>query len=125
MNSSEKGRAGEDFAADFFSRRGYQILARNFRRGRGEIDLILRNGEELIFVEVKHWTSFGVEAMEQAIGTAKAKKIIDAAKVFVVENPDYGTSRLRFDLLFVPSPDEEAVHYQDVFREEMQRPWFG
>ncbi len=125
MNTARKGREGEDYAAEFFSRRGYGILARNFRRGRGEIDLIVRGEDGIVFVEVKHWTAYGADAMEQAIDTGKARKIVDAAKMFMAENPGYEDCGLRFDVLFVTGPGEEAVHYRDVFREGMGSSWFG
>ena len=50
----ERGDAGEKFAADFLKkRRGMKILRRNFRAGKDEIDIIARDGEALVFVEVK------------------------------------------------------------------------
>ncbi|HHM23488.1 MAG TPA: YraN family protein [Bacteroidetes bacterium] len=47
------GRKGEELAAEFLQRQGYRILERNYRRYRGEIDLIARDGNCLVFVEVK------------------------------------------------------------------------
>ena len=47
----EKGRAGEDAAADWLEKAGMRILARNWRSGSYELDLVCRDGDELVFVE--------------------------------------------------------------------------
>ena len=49
----EKGRAGEDAAADWLEKAGMRILARNWRSGSYELDLVCRDGDELVFVEVR------------------------------------------------------------------------
>ncbi len=118
MNTARKGRAGEDFAVDFFTRKGYGVIARNFRRGRGEIDLIVGRNDEVVFVEVKHWTSYGTEAIEYGVNGEKTKRILNVAKIFAAENPACDGCRMRFDVLFVPGSERDAVHFEDAFREE-------
>ena len=53
MNRREKGLWGEQFAADWLQNHGYEILARNWRKGHGEIDIIARKEDIIAFVEVK------------------------------------------------------------------------
>jgi putative endonuclease len=67
MSQRSKGLEGESLAAAYLEQQGYRILERNFRFGHGEVDLIARDGDELVFVEVKtrHGENFGTpeEAM--------------------------------------------------------------
>ncbi|HID55979.1 TPA: YraN family protein, partial [Candidatus Poribacteria bacterium] len=53
QTKKEIGLLGEEIAADFLRRKGYRLLERNIRIGRGEIDLVALDGETLVFVEVK------------------------------------------------------------------------
>ena len=72
MNTRAKGLAGERRAEAFLVQRGYQVLARNFRTRRGEVDLIVANPARLAFVEVKTWDALGQDSLGQAIGARKA-----------------------------------------------------
>ena len=69
------GVSGEDLAAAWYLDRGYAVLARNWRCREGELDLIVRNGRELVFCEVKARTTdaFGVPA--EAVSATKQARI--------------------------------------------------
>ncbi|MCO5142060.1 MAG: YraN family protein [Oligoflexia bacterium] len=56
MNRQKKGRLGEQLAQEFYEALNYQVLARNFRTKFGEVDLIVKNKKQLIFIEVKYRT---------------------------------------------------------------------
>jgi putative endonuclease len=58
MHRSGIGRQGEDLAARFLEEKGMELLARNFRSRRGEIDLIALDGDTLVFAEVKTWSHY-------------------------------------------------------------------
>lgn len=77
------GRAGEDAAVRYLREQGYRILERNFRCRFGEIDLIARDGDMLVFIEVKTRRSqtFGPPAM--AVTAAKQRHLIKASQVFM------------------------------------------
>ena len=70
MNRQSKGSAGENLAAQFLQERGYEIVERNYRFGRGEMDIIAKEGQDLVFIEVKarHSGMYGdpVESITQA-----------------------------------------------------------
>ena len=53
MTKERPGQRGEDLACDLLVRKGYQIVERNYTYGKGEVDIIAKDGEILVFVEVK------------------------------------------------------------------------
>ena len=118
MNSSEKGRIGEKEAVVFFQEAGYTVLEKNYRRPGGEIDLIVAKAGELVFVEVKHWTSYDEESLERGIGKRKRQKIMKTSKHYLWEHPEFDDCVIRYDVLFVPGTGRKARHIQDAFREE-------
>ena len=118
MNTSEKGRAGEEKALDFFRDLGYILLEKNYRWLQGEIDLIVRKDNEIVFAEVKHWTSYDEDALEQGIPQAKMKRIMETSKCYLLEHPEFDGFSLRYDVLFVPGTGRKVCHIKDAFREE-------
>lgn len=91
MNSEEKtnkrktGSEGEDIACDFISKLGYEIIERNYQFGRGEIDIIAKDGEILVFIEVKYRTNLEYGPPELAITKGKQKQIIRTASAYLWE----------------------------------------
>jgi putative endonuclease len=113
----EKGRAGEAAAALFLEGKGMQILERNFRCRRGEVDIIAREGETLIFAEVKTWSAYGIEALEYALDAKKQHKIIETSKYFLSLHRKYRYMAVRFDVLFI-SP-QGITHLASAFTERV------
>lgn len=83
MNSAELGRAGERCVEWRYRLRGYRILERNFRTRSGEIDLIVQKDRTLVFVEVKTRGRHMVGQPCEAVGIAKQRRIILAAKAYL------------------------------------------
>jgi putative endonuclease len=110
-----KGRAGEDAAAYYLEEKGITILEKNFRSRMGEIDIVALEGETLIFVEVKAWTSYGIDALEHAIDAKKKHKIIETSKYFLSLHRKYRYMAIRFDVIFI-SP-EGITHLASAFTE--------
>jgi len=81
----EAGRHGERVAARFLQRAGLKILARNYRYRRGEIDLVARQGRELVMVEVKARHPRAWRAPEHAVTFGKQRKIIGTANAYLRE----------------------------------------
>lgn len=81
------GKAGESHVAKLLEKRGYQIVKRNFSCRFGEIDIIARNGQYLVFVEVKTREKDGMTAPFEAITPEKQKRIIRTAGLYLVEHP--------------------------------------
>ncbi len=91
------GQRGEDLAADHFRRLGFEVLARNHRTRFGELDLVVFDGEVLVFVEVKTRRDGSREPWE-SLHTRKRSKVRRMAIAWLTEGTDrpYG-AQLRFD----------------------------
>ena len=106
------GRDYEVRAAEFFKSKQYEIVEQNWRAGRREIDLIVRKGNQLVFVEVKasRGTSFGHPA--EWIDTRKIELLTEAARAYLAENGITGVD-IRFDV--VTFTEGKLEHYPNAF----------
>lgn len=95
------GQWGEDLAVKFYLKQKCEPVARNWRSRRGELDLIVKNKEELTFVEVKTRRSKNFGWGEAAVSKAKMRKIWLAMNKYVFEHPEFDSLRPRFDILVV------------------------
>jgi putative endonuclease len=80
------GAWGEQVAADWLAERGMEIIARNVHTPYGEIDIVARQGEITIFLEVKTLTSSRDTFPEEAITPSKAQHMLDAAEHYATEH---------------------------------------
>jgi putative endonuclease len=78
------GGAAEETAEQFLGRHGLTIVARNYRTRRGEIDLIARDGDSLVFVEVRYRSSEGFGGALESITRGKQSRIIMAARQYLM-----------------------------------------
>ncbi len=115
MNNWRKGREGERRAEEYLRRRGYEVIARNFRSRRGEIDIVAAKGERVVFVEVKNWNSLGAEDLEYAIDQRKQQRIREASRYFIYKNPEFQGRELSYDVLLFSSREPEIKHYENAF----------
>ncbi|MCX7028141.1 MAG: YraN family protein [Spirochaetes bacterium] len=115
-STSAFGRTGEAEAAAFLELEGWRILARNFRAGQGEIDIVAARGDTLVFVEVKKWTRNGPGDLLDSIGRAKTRRIIETSKIFLAKYRQYRGKHIRYDVLFLPSKGEPQ-RYEGAFDE--------
>jgi putative endonuclease len=112
------GREGEDVAHRYLQRQGYYIVARNFRTpgGSAEVDLVAREGDVLVFVEVKARESDHFGAPERNIDSAKRHKIVLAARQYL-RRSRHDPHQTRFDTIsIVFSKDRAEIdHRKGVF----------
>ena len=106
---------GETAAAEYLQGKGYSVIARNFRGRRGEIDLVVRDGESVVFVEVKTWDRNNTADLEYSINSLKKRRIIRTSRLFLSTHPDLLTSRIRFDVVLVTHRSEEITHIENAF----------
>lgn len=97
---SALARIGEEAAARALLDRGYRIIERNYRSRGGEIDLIARQGNELVFVEVKARTRTDYGTPAQGVTRAKERKLIGLADSYVAGRVRREV-RWRFDIVEV------------------------
>lgn len=97
------GRAAERAAADYLSARGYRVLARNQRVGRGELDIIVRRGSILAFVEVKARRGERCGTPEEAVSAAKRAQVARLAELWLASRPWAlaGVTEVRLDIVAV------------------------
>ncbi len=102
----------EKLAADFFKQQGFQIIERNWRTGRLEIDVIVRKEDLLVFVEVKSASTRKFGHPAERVDEKKTANLIRAARQYLidksVENCD-----LRFDV--VTFVDGQLEHFPSAF----------
>lgn len=94
-----RGHKAEWLAGAFLLAKGYRPLARRHRTPLGEIDLIVRRGRTIVFVEVKARASLA-EAFD-AIGASAEQRIVAAADMWLSAHPDAAGLDLRFDLVLI------------------------
>lgn len=106
MNNYHSGHFAETLALNFLRLKGYSLVAKNYVTGKGtsagEIDLIVRKGQTIAFVEVKKRQS--IEEAAYAILPHQQQRIIRAAEAFVARNPQYQNYDFRFDAVLIKLP---------------------
>lgn len=85
LSRKEIGAWGEQQAAAYLEKSGYQILEQNYRTPYGEVDIITRKGGCLVFVEVKTRTSVRFGFPEEAVGEEKLAHLLDSAAHYLIE----------------------------------------
>lgn len=84
MNTRSIGTHAEDYCADFLKKIGYQILTRNYRTQVGEIDIISKHKDTLVFVEVKYRSSNKFGYPEEAVNFKKQQTIRNVAEYYIL-----------------------------------------
>ncbi len=101
---SKLGPQGEEVAAGYLQRQGYQLLERNFRAKPGEIDIIARDGDTLCFVEVKTRASKDYGSGLESITTLKKRKLCQTALLYLTQN-HLTDAKARFDVVSIQLED--------------------
>ncbi len=116
MNSkAEIGLEGEQQAIKYLMSKGYEILKTNYRYRRSEIDIIARNTELLVFIEVKtkSYSAFGEP--EIAVDEKKANKVMEGADQFIEVNNWHGDIRFDVISIIINRGRYEIRHFEDAF----------
>ena len=94
------GARAEEIAAQRLVRCGFDILCRNFRKREGEIDIIARDGDTLVFVEVRSHSTASFGSPAESVIPSKLKKLATVATMYIQETQSVETP-CRFDLVEV------------------------
>ena len=117
MNSSNHilvGKTGEELALTFLKEKGYEILHTNLRLEKVEVDIIAKDKNQIVFVEVKTRSSAMVEP-EKAVNKSKQKNLQRAAEIFLEERQL--KNELRFDIIAIVKQknNTDIEHFEDAF----------
>ena len=117
MNTREKGKCGETFALEFLKNKGYTAVTENFRSRFGEIDLIVKNSEFIVFVEVKMRKNASFAHAREYVGYQKQRKIRATANLWLMSHRTQ--LQPRFDVIEVYRQDQNAtpqiIHVENAF----------
>ena len=116
---NDLGKIGEDLAEKHLRRIGYQVLQRNWRFGHDELDIIARDGEWLVIVEVKTRTTNHFGEPEMEVKPAKMKAIVRTAEAYILDVNFNGETR--FDVIGILLGGGKVVlnHVKDAFMARM------
>jgi len=105
--SYHAGRSAEESVARAYERRGLTVAARRWRGQGGEVDLILRDGETVVFVEVKKSRSFDRAA--ERVSPRQMQRVMTAAQEFLDGEPRGQLTDIRFDVALVNGQGEVEI----------------
>ena len=107
------GEDGEDLAAKYLKKKGYEILEQNWRSHPCELDIICQYNNEIIFVEVKSRSSNNPQDALNAFHMKKQNHIIKAAKHYLTETNNWHIP-CRFDLICIYGENKNVEHFENV-----------
>ena len=112
-----RGDAAEERACRHLAGSGFTIVERNFRTQGGEIDIVARKGDVLVFVEVRSREDADFGAPEESVTPAKRRRIVGAARHYLSNVPTSSWREARFDVIAVEGSGAAAVlrHYPAAF----------
>ena len=109
MNRNAEGTAAERVAATFLQSHGLKLLETNYRCRFGEIDLIMRDGDTLVFAEVRLRTSSNFGGAAASITAQKRRKLLKAARHYLASGKK--TPRCRFDAVLLSGMSERDIQW--------------
>ena len=118
MNTRITGNEGENRAVAYLVSKGFEIIERNWRTNRGEIDIIAYKNDVLVFVEVKTLPNGTLDMIQRELNNQKRQRIIKTSKRFLLKHREYNNSYVRFDVIVIDMPGLEPVyHIENAFSE--------
>lgn len=128
MDSKEMGKLGEDIAAKYLQNKGYQILERNFPRKvsrflKSEIDVIVKKGDIISFVEVKTSKENPSFFPEEKVNFKKKRKLIRSAESWLLKRKIPLDSKWQIDIIAIEidlqSKKPKISHFENVLSSEV------
>ena len=113
MNTREIGNIGEKKALKYLKLRLYKILATNYTKKTGEIDIIAKKGSYIIFIEVKFRKNISKGLPREAVNKFKQNQIIRTANMYILEN-DLKDIDFRFDVIEILG--NKIEHIKNAFQ---------
>ena len=117
MDARQRGKFGETLAEDFFNNKQYSTVAKGWRSRFGEIDLIVKNSQYIVFAEVKLRKNANFAHAREYVGKAKQNKIRATASLWLASHRT--SLQPRFDVVEIYLPDDagkpEIIHIENAF----------
>jgi putative endonuclease len=101
MDRRQTGARAENSAAAFLESQGFHIVARNFLRRIGELDVVARDGDLLVVVEVRTRADDRFGGAAASVTRGKQRRVAATAALFLAEHPALRRCRVRFDVIVV------------------------
>ena len=118
--SRESGKIGEDAAVRFLRRQGYEIIERNYRGTRYEVDIIAREGGVLSFIEVKTRAPGKSLSGAESVGREKQRRIAQAAQHYLMTHPEERSSVCRFDVVLLEADAGRKPKAKELLKNAFQ-----
>lgn len=116
MGNRRKGDRGEDEALRYLVSRGFKLVERNYRTRYGELDLIMRDGDTLVFVEVKWRANVDYGSPVEAVDERKRRAVRSMAETYLAERePDFDEARFDVVGILGGRAGSEIEYVRDAF----------
>lgn len=113
MNKRQIGADKEQLARRYLEAEGYEILAINYRCRQGELDIVARDGAELVFIEVKYRKNADCGGSMYAISTQKKRNISYCARYYIYKEGIHPDEPMRFDVIAMDG--DKLTHVKNAF----------
>ena len=123
MNRQEVGKLGEKLAQKFLKKKGYHIRETNFHCPRGEIDIIARQGDYLVFVEVRTKSNLDFGTPEESITQAKKEKLIASSLAYINTQQNL-PSLWRIDVVAIEVNDRGKIKRIALIENAIEEPYY-
>ncbi len=111
---------GESLAREYLLRNGYSIITTNYTTPYGELDIVAKDNDSLVVVEVKTRSGHNLPMAENSISLSKQKKLTRTAMEFIAANEEYSHLSCRFDVIilfyYAKEDNYKLYHYRDAFK---------
>ncbi len=117
LTTQQRGREAEQQAEAYLEQHGLRAVTRNYRTLRGELDLVMRDGDSLVFVEVRYRKDTGFGGAAESVHRAKQRHVIAAAQYYLQQHR-LTRSACRFDVvLLAPEAGRDRITWiKDAFQ---------
>ena len=106
----ELGKTGEEIGTQYLINNGYKLIIRNFRCRQGEIDIIAKDKDEIVFIEVKTRRNTNYGYPIDAVDKRKQKHILNASQYYVYKNK-LEKRKIRFDVIEIYKKDKFYINH--------------
>ena len=118
MGNRETGQSGEERATQYLLENGYEVLERNYKTKTGEIDIIVKKAETVVFVEVKTLPQATPDMLSSVLNRQKLQRILKTSKRFLLNHRQYSNSYIRYDVIVLDMQGlPEVYHIENAFME--------